>query len=74
MSNYTNHILGLLKSIEGVDIKSEKFEITDEKIFFCFNGDVEIDFPDGILKSNKVKLDRDQMDYSNLKKMEQFIP
>ena len=49
--------LGVVESIEGVDIKSEKFEITDDDILLL-QGEVDIDFPDGILKSNKVKLDR----------------
>ena len=49
--------LGAVESIEGIDIKSEKFEITDDDVLLL-QGDVDIDFPDGILKSNKAKLDR----------------
>ena len=49
--------LGKVEDIESLDIKSDKFEITDQKTLIL-NGNVEIDFPDGILKSNKAKLDR----------------
>tara|TARA_B100001250_G_scaffold413994_1_gene450127 strand:- start:30 stop:2411 length:2382 start_codon:yes stop_codon:yes gene_type:complete len=49
--------LGAVESIEGIDIKSQRFEITDDDILLL-DGDVNIDFPDGILKADKAKLDR----------------
>ena len=49
--------LGVVENIEDIDIKSERFEITDNDVLLL-DGDVDIDFPDGILKANTAKLDR----------------
>ena len=40
-----------------LDIKSEKFEITDNQALIL-NGNVVIDFPDGILEAGKARVDR----------------
>ena len=50
--------LGKVQDIESLDIKSDKFEITDQKTLIL-NGNVEIDFPDGILKSGKARVDQE---------------
>jgi len=50
--------LGKVEDIESLDIKSDKFEITDQKTLIL-NGNVEIDFPDGILKSGKARVDQE---------------
>ena len=49
--------LGVVKDIESLDIKSEKFEITDNEALIL-NGEVEIDFPEGLLKAGEAKIDR----------------
>ncbi len=49
--------LGEVEDMEGLDIKSEKFEITDNEALIL-NGNVVIDFPDGILESGKARVDR----------------
>ena len=50
--------LGVVEDIESLDIKSDKFEITDEKVLIL-NGNVQIDFPDGLLRSGKARVDQD---------------
>ena len=49
--------LGEVEDMEGLDIKSEKFEITDNEALIL-NGNVVIDFPDGILEAGKARVDR----------------
>ena len=49
--------LGHVEDMEGLDIKSEKFEITDNEALIL-NGNVVIDFPDGILEAGKARVDR----------------
>ena len=49
--------LGIVEDIEGLDIKSDKFEMTDNEALIL-NGNVEIDFPSGVLKSGKARVDR----------------
>ena len=49
--------LGTVRDIESLDIKSEKFEITENEALIL-NGNVIIDFPDGILKAGKARVDR----------------
>ena len=49
--------LGDVEDMEGLDIKSEKFEITDNQALIL-NGNVLIDFPDGILEAGKARVDR----------------
>ena len=49
--------LGTVENIESIDIKSQRFEITDNDILLL-DGDVDIDFPNGVLKANTAKLDR----------------
>ena len=49
--------LGVVDDIESLDIKSDKFEVTDDERIFLY-GDVVLDFPDGILKTGKAKIDR----------------
>jgi lipopolysaccharide assembly outer membrane protein LptD (OstA) len=51
--------LGIVEDIESLDVKSDKFEITDEKVLIL-NGNVEIDFPDGFLRSGKARVDQDK--------------
>ena len=51
--------LGVVEDIESLDIKSDKFEITDKKVLIL-NGNVEIDFPDGFLRSGKARVDQDK--------------
>ena len=60
--------LGDVEDMEGLDIKSEKFEITDNEALIL-NGNVVIDFPDGILEAGKARVDR-KMEQLNLKKRE----
>ena len=50
--------LGTVKDIDNLDIKSDKFQINDEKILFL-DGNVAIDFPDGILKTGIARIDQD---------------
>ena len=50
-------LLGDVEDMEGLDIKSEKFEITDNEALIL-NGNVVIDFPDGILEAGKARVDR----------------
>ena len=50
--------LGVVKDIENLNIKSDKFEITENKVLIL-NDNVEIDFPDGILKTRKARVDRE---------------
>ena len=49
--------LGHVEDMEGLDIKSEKFEITDNEALIL-NVNVVIDFPDGILEAGKARVDR----------------
>lgn len=49
--------LGTVEDIKSLDIKSEKFEITENEALIL-NGNVIIDFPDGILKAGKARVDR----------------
>ena len=49
--------LGVVDDIESLDIKSDKFEVTDNKALIL-NGNVVLDFPDGILKAGKARVDR----------------
>ena len=49
--------LGDVEDMEGLDIKSEKFEITDNEALIL-NGNVVIDFPEGILEAGKARVDR----------------
>ena len=51
--------LGTVKDIDNLDIKSDKFQINDEKILFL-DGNVAIDFPDGILKTGIARIDQDK--------------
>jgi hypothetical protein len=48
--------LGVVKDAESLDIKSDKFEITDEKVLIL-NDNVRIDFPEGILNAGKARID-----------------
>ena len=50
--------LGVVNDIDNLDIKSEKFEITDKKVLIL-NGDIQIDFPNGILQSEKARVDQE---------------
>ena len=50
--------LGVVTDIENLNIKSDKFEITEKKILIL-NDNVEIDFPDGLLKTRKARVDRE---------------
>ena len=50
--------LGVVQDLESLDIKSDKFEITDEKVLIL-NDNVQIDFPEGILKAGKARLDQE---------------
>ena len=50
--------LGKVQDMESLDIKSDKFEITEQNALIL-NGNVEIDFPDGILISEKARVDQD---------------
>ena len=49
--------LGTVKDIDNLDIKSDKFQINDEKILFL-DGNVAIDFPDGYSKQGLPELIR----------------
>ena len=49
--------LGVVDDIESLDIKSDKFEVTDNDALIL-NGNVVLDFPDGILKAGKARVDR----------------
>ena len=49
--------LGEVLDIESLDIKSDKFEITDNEALIL-NGNVILDFPNGILKAEKARVDR----------------
>ena len=58
--------LGEVLDIESLDIKSDKFEITDNEALIL-NGNVVLDFPNGILKQEKQEL-IEKMDWLTLKK------
>ena len=49
--------LGIVEDIESLDVKSDKFEMTENEALIL-NGNVEIDFPNGVLKSGKARVDR----------------
>ena len=49
--------LGSVKDIDNLDIKSDRFEITDEKVLIL-NGNTEIDFPDGFIYAGKARIDK----------------
>ena len=49
--------LGSVKDIDNLDIKSDQFEITDEKVLIL-NGNTEIDFPDGFIYAGKARIDK----------------
>ena len=49
--------LGVVDDIESLDIKSDKFEVTDNEALIL-NGNVVLDFPNGILKAGKARVDR----------------
>ena len=49
--------LGVVEDIESLDIKSDKFEVTDNEALIL-NGNVVLDFPNGILKAGKARVDR----------------
>ena len=49
--------LGVVEDIESLDIKSDKFEVTDNEALIL-NGNVVLDFPNGILKTGKARVDR----------------
>ena len=50
--------LGVVEDIESLDIKSDRFEITDDEALIL-NGNIILDFPDGILKAGKARVDRE---------------
>ena len=47
--------IGQVEEMEGLDIKSDKFQITDDKSLI-FNGNVVIDFPEGILEAQNAEI------------------
>ena len=49
--------LGVVEDMESLDIKSENFEITENQALIL-DGNVVIDFPDGILKAGRARVDR----------------
>ena len=49
--------LGVVDDIESLDIKSDKFEVTANEALIL-NGNVVLDFPNGILKAGKARVDR----------------
>jgi hypothetical protein len=51
-------IFRCVKDAESLDIKSDKFEITDEKVLIL-NDNVRIDFPEGILNAGKARIDQE---------------
>ena len=64
--------LGVVDDIESLDIRSDKFEITDQKALIL-NGNVEVDFPEGLLKSGKARIDQDNESISFKKKGDLFL-
>ena len=63
--------LGVVKDAESLDIKSDKFEITDEKVLIL-NDNVRIDFPEGILNAGKARIDQEN-GFINFKKGGELI-
>ena len=51
--------LGSVNDIDDLDIKSDKFEVTDNQVLIL-NGNVEIDFPEGLLEAGKARVDQDK--------------
>jgi len=49
--------LGAVQNIDNMDIKSDRFEITEEKVLIL-NGNIELDFPDGYMFTEKARIDR----------------
>ena len=49
--------LGSVEDIDNLDIKSDQFEITDEKVLIL-NGNTEIDFPNGFIYAGKARIDK----------------
>ena len=50
-------ILGITKEGESLKVNSDKFELTDDEKLIL-KGNVELDFPDGLLRSTEANLDR----------------
>ena len=50
-------ILGITKEGESLKVNSDKFELTDDEKLIL-KGNVELDFPDGLLRSREANLDR----------------
>ena len=63
--------LGVVKDAENLDMRSDKFEITDEKVLIL-NDNVRIDFPEGILNAGKARIDLEN-GFINFKKGGELI-
>ena len=50
--------MGEVKEAEDLKVNSDRFQFTDDKRLIL-QGDVELDFPEGLLRSQSAELDRD---------------
>ena len=50
--------MGKVKEAEDLKVNSDKFQFTDDKRLIL-QGNVELDFPEGLLRSQSAELDRD---------------
>ena len=51
-------VMGLVKEMEDLKVNSEKFKFTDDKKLIL-DGNVELDFPEGLLRAQSAELDRE---------------
>ena len=51
-------IMGVVKDGQDLKINSNEFEFTDDQKLIL-KGDVELDFPEGLLRADKANLDRE---------------
>ena len=49
--------IGIVKESEDLKVNSDKFQFTDDERLFL-QGNVELDFPEGLLKAQNAVLDR----------------
>ena len=51
-------VMGLVKEAEDLKVNSDKFKFTDDKKLIL-DGNVELDFPEGLLRAQSAELDRE---------------
>jgi LPS-assembly protein len=64
--------MGIVKESEDLKVNSDKFQFTDDERLFL-HGNVEVDFPEGLLKAQNAVLDRNNGKINFTKKGEIFL-